>query len=125
MPGFIRQRRVADAQRVGDSDEWWTLGYLFDVILTRDPFMHRIDIGLATGAPPAATPDHEGVIVDDVVREWAARHGEPFRLELSGPAGGTWGDGDTTPTAMNAFAFVRAVGGRGPAPGLLRHQVPF
>lgn len=125
MPGLVLHRRLSDAQRVGDTDEWWTMGYLFDVILTRDPFMHRLDICLATGAVPAATPDHEGVIVDDVVREWAARHGQPFRLELAGTAGGTWGDSDTPPIAMDAFAFVRAVGGRAPTPGLLRHQVPF
>jgi hypothetical protein len=87
--------------------------------------MHRLDISMAIGAEPAATPDHEGVIVDDVVREWAARHGEPFRLELSGPAGGTWGDGDKPALSMDAFDFLRAVSGRGATSGLLRQQVPF
>jgi uncharacterized protein (TIGR03083 family) len=125
MPGLVLNRRMSDAQRVGDTDEWWTMGYLIDVILTRDPFMHRLDISRAIGAEPAATPDHEGLIVDDVVREWAARHGEPFRLELSGPAGGTWGDGDQPAITMKAFDFLRAVGGRGPTSGLLRQQVPF
>jgi uncharacterized protein (TIGR03083 family) len=125
MPGFVLNGRMSDAQRVGDTDEWWTMGYLIDVILTRDPFMHRLDIYQATGIEPHATPDHEGVIVDDVVREWAGRHGQPFRLELSGPAGGTWGQGDAPSIAMDAFAFVRAVGGRAPASGLLSHQLPF
>jgi uncharacterized protein (TIGR03083 family) len=125
MPGPIRRQRMAELQRIGDSDEWWTMGYLVDVILTRDPFMHRLDIALATGNPPAATPDHEGVLVDDVVREWAGRHGQPFRLELSGPVGGTWGDADQPAITMDAFDFLRALGGRGAAPGLLRHQVPF
>jgi uncharacterized protein (TIGR03083 family) len=125
MPGFVLRRRISDAQRVGDTDEWWTMGYLIDVILTRDPFMHRLDISAATGTSPVATPDHEGVIVDDVVREWAARHGQPFRLELSGPAGGTWGQDDAPPIAMDTLAFLRAVGGRAPTPGLLSHQVPF
>jgi uncharacterized protein (TIGR03083 family) len=125
MPGAVRRQRMGDAQRVGGSDEWWTMGYLIDVILTRDPFMHRLDIARATGLPPMATPDHEGVLVDDVVREWAGRHGQPFRLELSGPAGGTWGDGDQPLFTMDAFDFLRALGGRGAAPGLLGHQVPF
>jgi uncharacterized protein (TIGR03083 family) len=125
MPGLVRRQRMSELQRIGDSDEWWTMGYLLDVILTRDPFMHRLDIARATGIPPTTTPDHEGVLVDDVVHEWAERHGQPFRLELSGPAGGTWGDGDQPPIVMDAFDFLRALGGRGAAPGLLRHQVPF
>ena len=50
-----------------------------DTILTRDPFMHRIDICRATGLPLDATADHEGHIVEDVVREWAERHGAALR----------------------------------------------
>jgi uncharacterized protein (TIGR03083 family) len=119
-PAFVRNRAMED-----DTDGWWTFGYLFDVILTRDPFMHRIDITRATGAPMTATADHEGVLVDDVVREWAERHGSPYSLELSGPAGGRWSAGEGEHLAMDAFEFCRAVGGRGPTPGLLATQVPF
>jgi hypothetical protein len=64
------------------------------------------------------------VIVDDVVREWAARHGQPYTLNLSGLVGGTWG-GNGERISMDAFDFCRAVSGRGPAPGLLSQQVPF
>jgi hypothetical protein len=77
-------------QVVGDHEEPWTIGYLIDVILTRDPWMHRIDISRATGALPVLTPEHDGVLVDDVVRKWAQRHGQPFVLNLAGPAGGSW-----------------------------------
>ena len=104
---------------------WWALGYLVDIILTRDPFMHRIDITRATGLPMDATPDHEGVIVADVVREWADRHGEPYTLELSGPAGGSWQLGEGESLAMDAVEFCRALSGRAPATGLLTTQVPF
>ena len=124
MPAFIRSRTMPGAMTVGDAEERWTMGFLFDIILTRDPFMHRLDISRATGIPVQATPAHEGVIVDDIVREWAARHGRPYSLTLSGPAGGTWG-GDGEHIAMDAFDFCRTVSGRGPATGLLSQQVPF
>jgi uncharacterized protein (TIGR03083 family) len=119
-PAFIRDLRMRE-----ETDGWWTFGYLFDVILTRDPFMHRIDITRATGVPMAATAEHEGVLVDDVVREWADRHGAPYTLELSGPAGGRWQAGEGEHVAMDAFEFCRAVSGRAPAEGLLTMQVPF
>lgn len=120
-PGFIRK------QTMPDNDEWWTMGYLFDVILSRDPFMHRVDISRATGIAVSATADHEGGIVNDVVDEWASRHGAPFDLVLTGSAGGHWqrdagGDGRIT---MDAVEFCRALCGRAPAEGLLRTQVPF
>lgn len=47
-PGLIRRRNMPDAQMVGGTLELWTLGYLIDTILTRDPWMHRIDIARAT-----------------------------------------------------------------------------
>jgi uncharacterized protein (TIGR03083 family) len=120
VPAFVRNRTMKD-----ETDGWWTFGYLFDVILTRDPFMHRIDITRATGVTMSATADHEGVLVDDVVREWAERHGSPYRLELSGPAGGRWRVGEGEQLAMDAFEFCRALGGRAPVTGLLTTQVPF
>lgn len=120
VPAFLHRQSMRD-----ETDGWWTYGYLFDVILTRDPFMHRIDITRATGLPMVATPDHEGVIVADVVREWAARHGEPYTLDLGGPAGGSWQMGNGESLAMDAFEFCRGLSGRAPATGLLTTQVPF
>jgi uncharacterized protein (TIGR03083 family) len=119
-PALVRNRTMNE-----ETDGRWTFGYLLDVILTRDPFMHRIDITRAAGLTMHATAEHEGVLVDDVVREWAERHGSPYVLELSGPAGGRWQSGDGEHHAMDAFEFCRVVSGRAPATGLLATQVPF
>jgi uncharacterized protein (TIGR03083 family) len=125
-PGFIRRRQMPDAQDVGDQKEAWTIGYLIDVILTRDPWMHRVDISRATGATLVLTPDHDGVLVDDIVAEWAGRHGQPYDLQLTGPAGGSWSSGTGGPVIeLDAVEFCRAISGRGPAEGLLTTQVPF
>jgi uncharacterized protein (TIGR03083 family) len=125
-PGFIRRRTLPIPQQVGGRDESWTIGYLIDVILTRDPWMHRIDISLATGVPLELTADHDAVLVADVVAEWAARHGQPYRLRLAGPAGGEWASGQPDRLIeMDAVEFCRAVSGRSPADGLLTTQVPF
>jgi hypothetical protein len=113
-------------QDVDGHREAWTFGFLLDVILTRDPWMHRIDIVRATGAHHELTPEHDGVIVADVVAEWAARHGRPCTLRLTGPAGGTfhYGSGGTE-LELDAVEFCLAVSGRAPAEGLLSTQVPF
>ena len=125
-PGFIRRRAMPEPQQVGAHEEEWTIGYLIDVILTRDPWMHRADIARATGAPHILTAGHDGVLVADVVAEWAARHGEPYALRLTGPAGGAWQRGDFGPEIeIDAVDFCRAVSGRVAAAGLLSTQVPF
>lgn len=121
-PWFVRGRKMPGTQSVNGRDEAWTLGFLSDVIMTRDPWMHRVDISRATGAPLVLTADHDGVLVDDVVREWAARHGRPFTLRLTGPAGGTWGEGGPE-LEFDAVEFCRALSGRGTAP--LDTEVPF
>lgn len=118
-PGLIRR------QTMPDQEEWWTMGYLFDVILTRDPLMHRLDIARATGVPMVATAEHEGVIIDDVVAEWAGRHRQAYDLELTGPAGGHWRHSQGEHITMDAFEFCRTLSGRAPAQGLLKTQVPF
>ncbi len=128
-PGLIRRRALPDVQVVNGQEETWTIGYLLDVILTRDPWMHRIDIARATGRPHHVTADHDGVIVDDVVHEWAERHGRPYRLELTGPAGGRWAStdqpGSTDEISMDAVEFCHTLSGRGTGHGLLTTQVPF
>ncbi|HEX4428147.1 MAG TPA: maleylpyruvate isomerase family mycothiol-dependent enzyme [Frankiaceae bacterium] len=124
MPGLIRRRRLPAAQTDGLED--WTLGYLVDVILTRDPWMHRMDIAAVTGREPDLTADHDGVLVDDVVREWASRHGQPCALTLTGPAGGSWTFGEGGPDLhYDAVEFCRQVGGRGDPEGVLKTLVPF
>ena len=118
-PGFLR------SQTMPQQGEWWTVGYMLDTILTRDPFLHRVDISRATGIPMVATADHEGLIVADVVAEWAGRHGRAYAVELTGPAGGTWSEGAGERIEMGALEFCRALSGRAPATGLLTTQVPF
>ncbi len=126
VPRFIRNRSFADPQQVNGSDETWAIGFLTDVILTRDPWMHRMDLAAATGTVPDLTAEHDGVIVADVVAEWSTRHDLPYELELTGPAGGHWHRGaGGEQIAMDAIDFCRAVSGRGDAPGLLSVQVPF
>lgn len=125
-PGIIRRRTMPQRQLVGGQEEAWTNGYLLDVILTRDPWMHRIDITRATGAAHVLTADHDGILVDDLVTEWAQRHGRPFTLQLTGPAGGSWTVGEGGPQLeLDVVDFCRAISGRRSADGLLATQVPF
>lgn len=113
-------------QVVGGVAEVWTLGYLVDVILTRDTWMHRVDIATATGTPLDPTAGHDGRIVADVVAEWAGRHRAPYRLTLTGPAGGTWHAGTDGPEVeLDAVQFCRVLSGRGSGAGLLATAVPF
>lgn len=117
----------------GSGTETWKLGYLFDTILTRDTWMHRSDLAEATGRPMELTADHDGRIVADAVAEWARRHGAPFVLELTGPAGGSFvggsggdGDGNGEHIRMDAVEMCRILSGRPAATaGLLAVQVPF
>jgi hypothetical protein len=103
-----------------------TIGYLVDTILTRDTWMHRIDIARAIGTPPALTHDHDGALVADVVTEWAGRHGKPYQLNLSGTAGGTFNFGTGGPTLyLDAIEFVRTLSGRELGTELLAVPVPF
>lgn len=125
-PPPIRSRPMPVAQDVGGRLEHWSLGFLIDVILTRDPWMHRMDLADATGRDPVLTADHDGAIVADVVDEWSARHTAPYQLELTGPAGGTWSRGSGGERiVMDAIDFCRVLSGRGQAPGLLAVAVPF
>jgi len=96
------------------------------VILTRDTWMHRVDLAHATGRLPVLSADHDGVLVADVVAEWAGRHGQPCWLVLTGPAGGVWSWGAGGPgLELEATDFCRLVSGRGCGSGLLSVQVPF
>jgi uncharacterized protein (TIGR03083 family) len=104
----------------------WTLGYLFDTIHTRDPWLHRIDICRATGHTPELTANHDGRIVADVVRDWATHDGKGFTLTLTGPAGGafTAGDGGVV-LELDAVEFCRTLSGRSEGTGLLSNRVVF
>lgn len=125
-PALIRRRKMPMQQTVGGQLESWSLGYLLDTILTRDPWMHRVDISRATGRPLTLSADHDQIVVGDVVTEWAARHNAPCRLTLTGPAGGSWTFGNDGPhLEIDAIEFCRTVSGREPGAGLLATEVPF
>jgi uncharacterized protein (TIGR03083 family) len=123
-PGFLRGRTMPMLQTVGSSKEAWTFGYLIDVILTRDPWMHRVDLARAAGLDVELTGEHDGVLVSDIVKEWAGRHGQPCTVQLSGEAGGRWAFGSGgTEVSGDAVDFCRGLSGRGePA---LATPVPF
>jgi uncharacterized protein (TIGR03083 family) len=102
-----------------------SVGYLVDLVITRDVWMHRVDITRATGTELVLSPEHDGRLVADMVSDWAATHVDPFVLELTGPAGGTYVRGDVTPTRIDAVEFLRVVSGRGTGAGVLTHPLPL
>ena len=120
-PRVMRRLRVPDPI-VGSV----SLGELMDVIYTRDSWMHRVDLAQATGEPLELTPNHDGRLVADVVRDWGDRHGRPFRLDSHGPAGGSFARGfGGEEHSLDAVEFCRILSGRGTGPGLLATRVLF
>lgn len=128
LPGPVRRMKLGGqpVEATGTLTEDWTVGYLTDVILTRDTWVHRSDIALAAGSGMQLSADHDGVLVADVADEWARRHGQPCRLTLTGTAGGSWVWGDGGPSIeVDAVEFCRIVSGRARGEGLLGTSVPF
>lgn len=102
--------------------------YLFDMGFTRDVWMHRIDLAVALGHEPDLDSAHDGRIVADVVAEWAATHGLPFTLELTGPAGGTFRSGPAgagEELSVSVVELCRCLTERAPAEGLLANPLPL
>jgi uncharacterized protein (TIGR03083 family) len=135
VPGAVARRRrwLGPLGRVtfrvgAPIDEVWRVDHLMGTIYTRDTWMHRIDVCRATGLPLQLTADHDGRVVADLVADWARRHGRPFRLTLTGPAGGDYaraGDAPGEPLQLDAVEFGRVLSGRAPGAGLLATRVPF
>jgi uncharacterized protein (TIGR03083 family) len=127
MPAAMRSM----AFRPGPPTEGkWTYGFLVDVILNRDNWMHRIDLTRATGKPLVLSAEHDGRIVADVVAEWARAHGQPFELSLTGPAGGSFFSsepttGEAEQHQLDAVEFCRILSGRDQGSGLLNQFVTF
>jgi hypothetical protein len=92
-----------------------TMGELCAVVLTRDAWMHRLDIARAVGKSLAVDPSVDGRMVADVVVEWSRRHGQPVDLTLTGEAGGEFrmGHGGQSLT-LDALDFARVMAGRRP-----------
>ena len=90
-----------------------TMAELCSIVLTRDVWMHRFDLARAVGRAPTIDPAVDGRLVADVVADWAARHGQPFDLNLTGAAGGTYRAGSGGQLlALDALDFVRLMAGR-------------
>lgn len=102
------------------------LGDLMDFILTRDVWLHSIDIERATGVEVQRSGQPDGRIVEDVVAEWAQRHGQPFELALTGPAGGRFRQGTGGQhLEQDAIEFCRILSGRAEGSGLLTTRILF
>jgi uncharacterized protein (TIGR03083 family) len=99
----------------------FNLGYLLDIIYTRDLWMHRLDLARATGQSFQAG-DHDRHIVEQAARDLAlAWPAAPVALELTGPAGGSWLIGSGEPAAViraQATVWMRALAGRDDNPEL-------
>jgi uncharacterized protein (TIGR03083 family) len=116
-PALVRKARFAPGPPVEGK---WSVGYLVDVIL------NRVDLARATGKVLDLTADHDGRIIADVVAEWARAHGQPFRLTLEGPAGGTFATGEAAEELrLDAVEFCRILSGRAEGAGLLGQEIPF
>jgi hypothetical protein len=126
-PALVRNHATLAVD--GPVHETWKLGYLIDTIYLRDLWMHRIEAARAAGRPPELTTGHDGRIVADIIAEWARRHGKPFVLDLTGPAGDTYASEQALPRieriSLDAVEFCRELAGRAPATGLLATIVPF
>lgn len=102
------------------------LGHLVDVVYTRDVWMHTLDIARACARRLDPSAPGTQRLVADVVREWAALHGRPVELVLTGHAGGrfVFGQGGEV-VELDPFEFCRIVSGRAAGKGLLSQLVIF
>ena len=122
FPPFLRPVRIGFEAPLGRRP----LGYLMDIVYTRDVWMHRIDICHATGRQPALTAGHDGRLIADMVADWAATHHQAFTLHLTGPAGGTYATGSDGPAVdIDATDWAWTVSGRARGSGLLANPLPL
>jgi len=104
VPAPVR-RFVKIRVRMNSLDERWSIGYLTDTILTRDAWLHRIDLCRAIGVDPVLTQAHDGRIIGDVASEWQRRHGQPCSLTLTGKAGSSIVDDDPDAPHLELDSF--------------------
>lgn len=129
VPGLLRRIPVALAPSGSFAPGTPTsigLGELLDVTLTRDVWLHRIDIVRAVGTRPDGETAEDRRIVADIVADWARRHAQPVEVRLSGPAGGTYVQGHGGQIIeRDTIDFCRILSGRAPGDGLLATKVLF
>lgn len=129
MPRLLR-RVTVPVEATGSVDAGMPrtlhIAHLLDVVLTRDVWLHGIDIERATGVPVDRSRGLDGRIVQDVVADWARRHGQPVELTLTGPAGGRYRQGSGGEHhELDAIEFCRTISGRAQGDGLLAQHVWF
>lgn len=101
-------------------------GHLYEVVYTREVWLHTIDIARATARQPDLTHPSNARLIEDVVAEWAGRHGRPFELALTAPAGGDYRQGEGgEQLTLDAVDFARILSGRAEGTGLLATRVLF
>lgn len=112
-PPFVRRRELPASQGFVRGD---TIGFVNDVIYTRDVWMHRVDVSRAVGRPMSRSPAEELVITQvlrDLGRTWT---GPSLRLELTGRTTGSWTLGDSGPRSpavhADAVDLCRRLSGR-------------
>ena len=102
-----------------------SMSFVLDTIFTRDTYMHRVDVCRATGRELVLDATEQRIVAD-MVEEWADRHGKPYRLTLTGPAGGTYERGSGGPElTCDAVEWTRVNSGRGTGEGLLATRVQY
>ena len=125
LPGLLRAIRVP-LPELG----FVPIGYLTDLIYTRDMWMHRFDICRATGREMIQTSHHDGRITALVVRDLAGKltprlGGRAVAYELTGISGGCWSLGENVKSiariTMDVLDFHLLASGRMPADKLSSH----
>jgi uncharacterized protein (TIGR03083 family) len=82
------------------------LDYVTDLLYTRDTWMHRMDICLATGREMVLTDEHDGRMMALVMRDLAEQLKDVLKeksvaYDIPGPGGGCWQIGPaSTPDAI-------------------------
>ena len=115
--GFNAIKWIATPHPVGG---FMSSRHLMWIIHSRDTWMHRMDICRATNRPFEQTREHDGRIVELVVRDVAGKlrkrlNGKAITLTLTGVSGGEWllGNGESVSgLEMDALDFNIFVSGR-------------
>lgn len=106
-------------------------GYIFDLIYTRDMWMHRVDICNAAGRNMPLDAVYDGQIVALIVRDLALKskrglNGHAAILELTGAAGGHYRIGPKvtpiTTIEMDTLTFCMLTSGREKAANILTNS---
>ena len=121
-PAVIRMVRVANdtsGSTPSGTGARVKLAQLFDVILTRDVWLHRIDIARAVDRPVTFGP-HDRRVIEDVIAEWAERLDNGFDLTIVEPFIARYraGDGGAHLT-LDAIELCRVLSGRASHPSPL------